>query len=193
MKQYKDIDELLPVARTACGLFMKKCEEAGLEIFITETYRSQERQDELYEQGRTKPGQIVTWTRTSRHTSRLAWDIACRGKELYDVKILNRAGAIGKSLGIIWGGDWVPPDKPHFEVRENWRLPKEDDEDMTQEQFNKFMDRWLADREKLPASEWAKDDLEEAEAEGITDGTMPRAFATREQVVSMIMRSMKSE
>ena len=60
---------------------------------------------------------------------------------------------------------------------------------MTQEQFNKFMDNWLAERNNRPVSDWAKEELEQAKAEGITDGTAPQAFATREQVAAMILRS----
>lgn len=186
----RDINELLPAAQKACRLFMKKCGEADLKIFITETYRSQARQNELYAQGRTKPGQIVTWTTESNHTDRLAWDIACIGKELYDISVLNKAGKIGKSLGITWGGEWSTPDKPHFEVKADWIEPKEEEE-MTQEQFNKLMDNYLAERNKLPASDWAKKDFEKAVEAGIVDGTMPQAFATREQVAAMIIRSCK--
>ena len=126
----RDINELTPLAQTACRLFMAKCREAGLDIFITETYRPQSRQNELWEQGRTKPGKIVTWTMHSRHTSRRAWDIACNGHLLYDIEILNKAGEIGKSLGITWGGDWKDPDKPHFEIGINWEAPKEDEEEV---------------------------------------------------------------
>ena len=75
MEVIKDIAELTPMAQRACRLFLLKCEGQGLKVRITETYRSQERQNELYAQGRTKPGQIVTWTKNSRHKSRRAWDI----------------------------------------------------------------------------------------------------------------------
>ena len=130
MTPIKDINELTSLAQTACRLFMAKCREAGLDIFITETYRPQSRQNELWEQGRTKPGKIVTWTMHSRHTSRRAWDIACNGHLLYDIDTLNKAGAIAKSLGITWGGDWKDPDKPHFEIGINWEAPKEDEEEV---------------------------------------------------------------
>lgn len=102
------------------------CFKAGIKnIFITETYRSQERQKYLYAQGRTRPGQIVTWTLSSNHKSRLAWDIAVGPPQsLYDVTTLNRVGAIARKLGITWGGDWVGSiDRPHFEVKANWKMP----------------------------------------------------------------------
>lgn len=185
----RDISELTPAAQKACRLFLAECTKRGIPIFITETYRSQERQNELYAQGRTKPGKIVTWTLNSRHTSRRAWDIAVDGKELYDMEVIKKAGEAGRKLGIIWGGNWeFTPDYPHFEVGENWKEPKEEQE-LTQEEFNKMMDTYIAQRNKLQASAWAKDDLERAKKYGITDGTCPQGFATREQVISMIMRS----
>lgn len=120
----RSLDELKPVAKLACQTFLKECEKAGIDIFITETYRSQQRQNYLYEQGRTRSGNKVTWTRNSRHTSRLAWDIACNKPSLYDVATIKKAGAIAKKLGITWGGDWKTPDMPHFEVKTTWKLPK---------------------------------------------------------------------
>ena len=186
----RDINALMPTAQKACRLFLEKCKEAGLDIFITETYRSQKRQNELWEQGRTKPGQIVTWTLNSRHTSRRAWDIAVNGNNLYDMSVIRKAGEIGKQLGITWGGTWSTPDYPHFEVSEDWQA-LEEEEEMTQEQFNKMMDTYLAERNKATVSDWAKKDWEKAKAEGLTDGTMPQGFATREQVISMIERKIK--
>ena len=40
-------------------------------------------QKELYAQGRTTPGKIVTYTLNSNHKSRLAVDIGFRGSVLY--------------------------------------------------------------------------------------------------------------
>ncbi|MFJ7842099.1 M15 family metallopeptidase [Lysinibacillus sphaericus] len=123
----RDLGELLPVAQTACRLLFQQCYKAGIQdIFVTETYRSQARQNYLYAQGRTRPGKIVTWTLKSNHTSRLAWDIAVAPpKSLYDVDILTKVGAIARKLGITWGGDWARRiDRPHFEVKPNWKMPR---------------------------------------------------------------------
>ncbi|QPQ30966.1 M15 family metallopeptidase [Lysinibacillus sp. JNUCC 51] len=123
----RDINELLPPARLAVQLLFQECYKAGIRnIFITETYRSQGRQKYLYAQGRTRPGQIVTWTLDSNHKSRLAWDIAVGPPQsLYDVATLSRVGAIACKLGITWGGDWVVSiDRPHFEVKSNWAIHK---------------------------------------------------------------------
>ncbi|MCT6925596.1 M15 family metallopeptidase [Metasolibacillus sp.] len=126
----RDLSELLPVAQTACKLLFQECYKAGIRnIFITETYRSQERQNYLYAQGRTRPGQPVTWTLNSNHKSRLAWDIAVGPPNvLYDVTVLNKVGAIAQKLGITWGGQksWIDAgktDRPHFEVPSTWKMP----------------------------------------------------------------------
>lgn len=123
----RDLAELKSNAATACRLLFQECYKAGIRnIFITETYRSPERQKYLYQQGRTRPGQIVTWTLNSNHSSRLAWDIACsHPSPLYDILTLTRVGAIARRLGITWGGDWRNNiDRPHFEVKSNWMMPK---------------------------------------------------------------------
>lgn len=123
----RDLFELLPVAEQACRLLFQECAKLGIvNIFITETYRSQARQNYLYEQGRSRKGNIVTWTKSSRHTSRLAWDIACSSPlSLYDVATLNKVGAVARKLGITWGGDWKGNiDRPHFEVSSKWTIPK---------------------------------------------------------------------
>lgn len=124
----RDLSELTAAAQTACRLLFQECYKAGIDfIFITETYRSQARQNYLYEQGRTRPGQVVTWTLNSNHTSRRAWDIAVAPpRNLYDISTLSKVGAIAKKLGITWGGYWPVGqyDAPHFEIPTNWSMPK---------------------------------------------------------------------
>ena len=133
----RSIDELSQVAQKACRLFLDECQRQGLKVLITETYRSQERQNELYKQGRTMPGKIVTWTKHSRHTSRRAWDICqnVKGQEYSNTTFFRRCGEIARSLGIIWGGDWSTPDMPHFEVDANWSY---EEEPMTEEERKKY-------------------------------------------------------
>ncbi|WP_068984424.1 hypothetical protein [Lysinibacillus xylanilyticus] len=50
----RDLSELTSGAQLACRLLFQECYKDGIfDIFITETYRSQGRQNYLYEQGRT--------------------------------------------------------------------------------------------------------------------------------------------
>lgn len=123
----RDLSALLPAAEQACRLLFQECYKAGIRnLFVSETYRPQARQNYLYEQGRSRSGPIVTWTKTSRHTGRLAWDIACSSPAtLYDAALLSKVGAIARKLDITWGGDWSNNrDRPHFEVTNSWKMPK---------------------------------------------------------------------
>ena len=45
-----------------------------------------------------------------------------------------------------------------------------------------------AERDKLPPSDWAKDGLEQAKAAGITDGSRPQSWATRQEVALMVQK-----
>lgn len=127
----RDIKSLQPIAQQACELFLDECKNKNIPIFITETHRSQARQDYLYEQGRTRPGNIVTWTKNSNHTAGYAWDIAVTPPhDLYDSKIIAKAGQVAKELGIEWGGTWNTPDTPHFQVSNAWVAPIVDELEM---------------------------------------------------------------
>ena len=68
--------------------------------------------------------------------------------------------------------------------------PKETDI-VTQAQFNTMMDEWIRQQNAKPMSDWAKTELVEAKARGITDGTNPQGLATREQVAAMVLRAAK--
>ena len=134
----RNISELTENAQKACNLFLAECKRQGLNVLITETYRSQERQDYLYAQGRTRPGNKVTWTKSSRHTSRRAWDICknIKGEEYSDSAFFKKCGEIAKKYGITWGGTWKTPDVPHFEIPVNWDYKGE--MEMTKEEKAEF-------------------------------------------------------
>lgn len=134
----RSLEELTENAQKACNLFLAECKAQGLNVLITETYRSQERQDYLYAQGRTRAGKKVTWTKKSRHTSRRAWDICknVKGQEYSDDSFFKACGKIADKFGIDWGGKWSAPDYPHFEIDENWKY--EGGEPMTETELKKF-------------------------------------------------------
>lgn len=117
----RDLKELHPKVRALAEELVKRCHKAGLNIKIGETYRTVERQDYLYAQGRTRSGSIVTnargSSRSSYHQWRLAFDIFNNVPgDLYNTKVLDKAGAIGQALGLEWGGSWSGfKDKPHFQ------------------------------------------------------------------------------
>jgi peptidoglycan L-alanyl-D-glutamate endopeptidase CwlK len=124
----RKIEDLVPELQELYWKFHQAMEDAGLPYMITCTKRSQEEQDALYEQGRTKPGKIVTWTHKSRHIDGEAFDIAITkdGQPIWDIKVdvdkdnepdYNEAGEIGEQVGLEWGGKFPSPDRPHFQLR----------------------------------------------------------------------------
>jgi len=103
-----------------------KMQSLGFPIIITETYRSFQRQNELYAQGRTKPGQIVTNAKAgeSFHNYGVAFDCVFK-KEGYNAteKQWEILGKEGEKLGLEWGGRWVSfKDRPHFQVTLGYTL-----------------------------------------------------------------------
>ena len=66
---------------------------------------------------------------------------------------------------------------------------------MTKEEIQKMINDSIQKALKgsdTAVSEWAKAEFGEAVALGITDGTRPGGYAKREEVVAMLLRSMKA-
>ena len=59
-------------------------------------------------------------------------------------------------------------------------------EEMTQEQFDTMLENWMKRQGEEEASDWARALLAQAVERGITDGTRPQAFATRQEVALMV-------
>ncbi|MEA4921603.1 MAG: C39 family peptidase [Clostridiaceae bacterium] len=115
----------------------------------------------------------------------IVWDPA------YYVGKFNKAGRAGKVT--VSGSDiYVLPE--YLDKDCSNRAPRYyifGEEAMTQAQFNEMMNVYLESRDKLPLSSYAKEYVDKAKADGISDGTSPRNFATREEVITMIMRAKK--
>ena len=187
--------------RVNCEKFLALCKEAGLNVKITQTVRDDEYQRLLVAQGYA----AKTATRPTFHSVKagLAFDICknVRGHEYDDPSFFACCGQIGKQVGFSWGGDWRSfPDRPHFQWdnHRKWssrmilagKYPPEMEENMTQAEFNKMMDTYLAQkRVDSTPSEWAKGAWELAKKQGITDGSGPHGLCTREEVVALIERS----
>ena len=66
----------------------------------------------------------------------------------------------------------------------------EGEEEMTQEQFDKFMDNYLARKAKEEASQpWEQDVIRRAKEAGISDGSRPRSPGTRVENMAMVLAS----
>ena len=112
--------------------FVKQAKEAGIDVLLTCTYRSNDEQNALYAQGRTTPGRIVTNAKggQSKHNAMKdgkpaskAFDVVpmVNGKPQWsaDAPEWQALGKIGVSLGLEWGGNWTRfKEYPHFQLKE---------------------------------------------------------------------------
>lgn len=64
---------------------------------------------------------------------------------------------------------------------------------VTQEQFDAMMEDYLSRRSKREADVWAQDGLSQAVERGITDGSRPLSFATRQEVALMVNAAVRSK
>ena len=108
----RKISDLRPTVARLCEQFIEACYDVGVDILITSTYRDFESQEALYAQGRTAPGRKVTNAKAGQsfHNYRVAFDFVplVNGKAQWDDSpTFRRCGAIAKSLGLEWAGDWV--------------------------------------------------------------------------------------
>ncbi len=107
-----------------------------VDFMVLEGVRTPQRQRELYAQGRTKPGPVVTWTLTSNHFVKAdgfghavdlcPWPVDWTDLKKFDA-ISRAMFAAAEELGvrIRWGADWDrdgkprergETDSPHFEL-----------------------------------------------------------------------------
>lgn len=89
--------------------------------------RTQAEQDDLYAQGRTKPGPIVTWTRDSLHITGDAVDVVPYPVNWDDeIQFAKLAGVILaaaelEGVDLEWGYDLWGKDMPHFQLAKSER------------------------------------------------------------------------
>ncbi len=113
-KAYRWLDKLEPSFKKKVEKFMAKVND---KVFITETWRSEDRQRELIESGASK-------TSRSNHQDWLAIDIAFLGSELYpsNHRRWEDIAIVAKQYWMDWWYDlWAHlgfVDKPHFQ--DNW-------------------------------------------------------------------------
>ncbi|HEX8279983.1 MAG TPA: M15 family metallopeptidase [Chthoniobacterales bacterium] len=113
--------EVRPYARA----LVLKAASMGINIKVISGLRTYAEQNELYAQGRSKPGRIVTNARGgySNHNFGIAFDIGVfdGAKYIPESPRYKALGAMGVALGLEWGGNWKTiKDEPHFQLRPKW-------------------------------------------------------------------------
>lgn len=114
----------------AAHAIMDAMRTLGHPMIVTDGVRTLARQQELYAQGRTTPGVIVTNTDGIIHKSNHQPHDDGYGYAV-DMTFLDRDGkptwsdscpwdlygAMVRVLGLVWGGDWKSiQDRPHMEL-----------------------------------------------------------------------------
>lgn len=140
------IEKMKGVHPKLIELMKKAISDSPYDFKIVQGLRTAAYQNELYQQGRTRPGKIVTkldgYNKKSNHQAKAdgyghAVDIAVCGHydqngnyvkyttdaEMFDnkklVEISRHVKAVAKEMGldIVWGGDWKTLyDTPHYEL-----------------------------------------------------------------------------
>ena len=125
------IARLKGVDKTLVNIVKRAIEISEVDFSVLEGVRTLERQRELYAQGRTAPGKIVTWTMKSKHIDGKAVDLVPYPLDWNDLskfdKIRNAMFQAAKEqdVNLRWGADWNGNgeyrekgeyDSPHFEL-----------------------------------------------------------------------------
>lgn len=126
----RDIAALHPRLQEKLELLKCECRKRGIGILFSECLRTVAEQDALYAKGRTKTGNKVTNAKGSTYSSQHQWGIAADFYLDMDVDgdgskaddafndstgLFEKVGAIAKSIGLGWGGDWTSiKDTPHL-------------------------------------------------------------------------------
>lgn len=130
----RDIKALHPDLQKKYAQLIKLCSKKGITIGVAECLRTKAEQDALYAKGRTAPGKIVTNAKGSSYSSMHQWGVAFDFYLKMDIdgdgqisddaynnakKTFNQVGALAKSIGLEWGGDWKSiKDLPHIQLKD---------------------------------------------------------------------------
>lgn len=128
-ERLKDVDPKLQAVVIAAAKLVP------FDVLVVEGLRTKERQQQLYAQGRTAPGKVVTWTLQSKHIDGKAVDLAPLKKDgtidwenANAFNQLNSAMIVGAHdvrTKVRWGADWDgdgkyrekgETDSPHWEL-----------------------------------------------------------------------------
>jgi len=119
------LTDLHPYVAYLAQCHIDRVKGLGIDLIVTSTFRDAESQAQLYAQGRTAPGNIVTNAGPghSFHQYHCAYDIVPlrNGKAVWgtggaDGALWTSVGQAGMDLGLEWAGNWVSfKEYPHFQ------------------------------------------------------------------------------
>ena len=120
----KLLSQLHPLLQQKIRQMAEALEQEGIKIVVVQGLRTWEEQDALYQQGRTKPGNIVTNAPAghSYHNYALACDCAPENPDgsvdwNAEHPQWKHMEEVGTSLGLVSGANWTRlVDAPHFQI-----------------------------------------------------------------------------
>ena len=183
---YKEIDTIF------AGRLAYLAKINGTTFKLTEGYRTPERQRELYAQYqnylKTGKGNIKLAEKPtmSWHEWRLAVDTSSQPIRAMTNDQLKPYGLCKPIKSEGWH---IQPIET-MGISDRKKYAPEGVEDMTREETIKLI-KEILNGDNTEPSAWAKDEIEQAKKKGITDGTRPQGYATRQEVAIMILRGLK--
>jgi peptidoglycan L-alanyl-D-glutamate endopeptidase CwlK len=108
----RSLDDLIPPAKERVERFLSLCKDNDIDLLVTSTYRDNESQQALYEEGRTTAGKVFTNAKAgdSWHNWRCAVDVVplVNGKPNWDGSdpVWAKIGELGNQAGLEWAGNW---------------------------------------------------------------------------------------
>lgn len=108
-----DMDMLEPVFRAQVKVFIAAAEAQGISLHVTETYRSSQRQQQLFDQGKTQLRTVgvhhygLACDFAKVVDGKLSWD----GDWTFCATMAKEASTADRV--VISGSDWGEPDQPH--------------------------------------------------------------------------------
>lgn len=132
----RTLADLHPDLQDLCEKFLNACQALGLDVIITETYRSKGEQDADYAKGRTVDGKIITNARGGESPHNCTLPDGTPAAKAFDFAIKDDAGnldwdasdsrwkqaiSVGQCLGLTSGSTFHHiSDSPHMEMP-NWK------------------------------------------------------------------------
>jgi hypothetical protein len=120
-KPYPTKNGVHPFLAKKVALVIKDARAKGIDLRVVQGFRSMSTQQKYYNKGRSTKGGKVTNAPPgfSYHNYGFAVDVCeyKNGKPYWKSNRWQEIGAIGKSHGLVWGGDWTRlVDKPHLQL-----------------------------------------------------------------------------
>jgi peptidoglycan L-alanyl-D-glutamate endopeptidase CwlK len=132
----RNLDDLHPDLKPLCQQWLDQCQAQQIHAEVICTYRSAQQQDADWRIGRDANGKIIgkviTNARGGQSQHNITLDDGTAASKAFDWVIIKSDGtcnwnpdspewkaavAIGKQLGLTWGGDWNSiKDYDHFEI-----------------------------------------------------------------------------